>query len=123
MAESTVVGDGFLARQAKEWGQKESSNATIDANATDHEKRFRSVLWSAGVKKTKSVFDDEIGSNVIERLLWKRVLKARFKLMQDCVLLREGSWANDQISLLDLEADVEKHCKFSSQCLRVHKQC
>lgn len=56
----------------------------------------------------------DFAGDMVENLLRKRVLYTRFQLTQNCLLRKEGEWAKDQMSHLDLDADIEKHCKFCS---------
>ena len=119
--ELAIACDDSTTRHPKQVDQKESTSPKIDHSATDHEIRLRMLLQRAAGEKKISVLNDEVESNLIDRLLWKRVLQARMKLIHDCFILREGERASDQISLLDLEADIDKHCE--SPTLRWQEIC
>ena len=47
---------------------------------------------------------------IVEQLLWRRVLEARLKLMHDYLIVKEGIHTKDSTTL-DLDADVDKHCE------------
>lgn len=64
--------------------------------------------------KTLNALSKRLGtsSDIVERLLWRRVLEARIKLMQDQLLLNDSARDKDhEAPPVDLQTDIDQHSK------------
>lgn len=93
--------------------QQELSTPRLHSDTVDPDNILKAAFELSTRIKTSNVLDAEPNTtaNILERLLWRRVLKARLKLMQDYLLLKEGSNTKDQSTPLDLDIGIHKHCK------------
>lgn len=90
-----------------------SSTPKLHSDTIDPDNILKAAFELSARTMTSNVLDDELNTtaNVLERLLWRRVLEARLKLMQDYLLLKKGPNTKDQGAPLDLDTGSHKHCK------------
>lgn len=100
---------------SKQPQQQGSNTPKIHSDIIDPDSKLKTAFESSAGTKVVEVLDDDRATHidVLERLLWRRVLEARLKLMQDYLILKEGQHTKDQSASLDLDADIDKHCKYS----------
>lgn len=93
-------------------------------DTTDLDNELRSGFNLSTRTKLHSLIDDQIKgvANIVDQLLWRRVLDTRLKLMQDYIISKERLRTNDQQASYDLDADIDKHCESHLPMSAVHRK-